>query len=76
MTTQSTLGPFMTLFLSLALRTKRVTIATEAPPDAVLKSFLFAKILTEFLRRKPLGGAGRVLAFSALTAHRNIGSIL
>ena len=76
MTTQSTLGPFMTLVLSLALRTKRAAIATEATPETVSKSFLFAKILTEFLRRKPLGHAGRMLAFSASTAHRNIGSIL
>jgi hypothetical protein len=76
MTTQCTLGPLMTLVLTLALREKRVAIATGAPPDALLKSFLFARILSEFLRRKPLGGAGRMLALSPSRTHRNIGSIL
>jgi hypothetical protein len=55
MTTQSTLGPFMTLILTLTARTKYAAAVTNRPPAGIVSSLLFAQLLVELLKRKPAG---------------------
>jgi hypothetical protein len=52
MTTQSTLGPFMTLILTLTARGKHA--ANNLSQAEVVNSLLIAQLLTENLRRKPV----------------------
>ena len=61
MTTQGTLGPFMTLILTLTAKGKHA--ANNLSQAEVVNSLLFARLLTEILRKKPAGYAnstGRV----------------
>jgi hypothetical protein len=63
MTTQSTLGPFMTLILTLTAKGKHGANVTNPSPTGVVNSLLFVQVLTEILRKKPVGYAnpsGRV----------------
>jgi hypothetical protein len=57
MTTQSTLGPFMTLILTLTAKGKRADDVIHPSQEGVVKSLLFARLVIEFLRREPLGYA-------------------
>ena len=58
MTTQSTLGPFMTLILTLTATTKyAAATVTNRPPAGVASSLLLAQLLVELLKRKPAGYA-------------------
>jgi hypothetical protein len=57
MTTQSTLGPFMTLILTLTAKTKYAATVTNRPPTGVVSSLLFAQLLVEILKRRPTGYA-------------------
>jgi hypothetical protein len=58
MTTLNTLGPFMTLILTLTAKGKRADNVIHPSPDGVVKSLLFARLVIEFLRKEPLGYAG------------------
>ncbi len=58
MTTQSTLGPFMTLILTLTATTKyTAATVTNRPPAGVASSLLLAQLLVELLKRKSAGYA-------------------
>ena len=54
MTTQSTLGPFMTLILTLTAKGRRTAVVVQASPAEVSKSLLFAELLTAMLKTKPV----------------------
>ena len=54
MTTQSTLGPFMTLILTLTARGKHAANVINLSQAELVNSLLFAQLLTEVLRRKPV----------------------
>jgi len=63
MTTQCTLGPLMTLILTLTAAGRRADNVIHPSPAGVVKSLLFARLLNETLRQKPAGYAnpnGRV----------------
>lgn len=63
MTPQSTLGPFMTLILTLTARVKHAANVINRSQAEVVNSLLFAQLLTEILRKKPIRHAnpsGRV----------------
>lgn len=57
MTTQSTLGPFMTLILTLTAKGNCADNIIHPSQAGVVKSLLFARLLTEFLRTEPVGHA-------------------
>ena len=57
MTTQSTLGPFMTLILTLTAKGKRAANVIHPSGDGTVKSFLFARLVIEILSLKPVGYA-------------------
>jgi len=57
MTTQSTLGPFMTLILTLTVKGKRADNVTNPSRAAVVNSLLLLRLLTENLRQKSIGYA-------------------
>ena len=57
MTTQNTLGPFMTLILTLTAKGRRAADVVNASPAEVVKSLLFARLLTEIPRTQPVGYA-------------------
>jgi hypothetical protein len=54
MTTQSTLGPFMTLILTVTARGKHAANVISFSQAEVVNSLLFAQLLTEILRKKPV----------------------
>jgi hypothetical protein len=56
MTSQSTLGPFTTLILSLAFSEKATASITQ--PAGVTTSFLFASFLTDILSTRARRNAG------------------
>ena len=53
MATQSTLGPFMTLILTLTAEGNRAEHFVNASPAEVVKSLLIARLLTEVPSTKP-----------------------
>jgi len=59
MTTQSTLGPFMTLILTLTARVKHAANVINRSQAEVVNSLLFAQLLTEILRKKPVRHASQ-----------------
>jgi hypothetical protein len=69
MTTQSTLGPFMTLILTLTARGDVTDKVIHSSRVGVVKSLLLLRLLTENLRQKPVGYAnpsGRVFQLGGL----------
>ena len=69
MTTQSTLGPFMTLILTLTAKGKHAGNVIYPSRVGVVKSLLLLRLLTENLRQKPIGYAnpsGRVFQLGGL----------
>ena len=57
MTTHSTLGPLMTLILTLTADGTCADNVFNPSPAGVVKSLLFARLLIETLRQKPVGYA-------------------
>jgi hypothetical protein len=57
MTTQSTLGPFMTLILTLTAKRQRAADVMNVSPAEVVKSLLFAQLLNGIPTTKPAGHA-------------------
>jgi hypothetical protein len=57
MTTQSTLGPFMTLILTLTAKGKCAANVINPSPAEVVKSLLFAQLLNGIPRTKAVGHA-------------------
>ena len=57
MTTPSTLGPFMTLILTVTAGGNCADNVTHSSQAGVVQSFLFARLMTEFLRKEPVGYA-------------------
>jgi hypothetical protein len=55
MTTQSKLGPFITLMLNLTAKGIQVASVANRHPASVVNSLLLAQLVTEVLRRKPGG---------------------
>jgi len=60
MTTQSTLGPFMTLILTLTIKGKCAADAIHTSPAEVVKSLLLAQLLTEIAGTKSVGYSSTV----------------
>jgi hypothetical protein len=57
MTTQSTLGPFMTLILTLTDERKHADDVIHPSRAGVVTSLLFARLVIEILSLKPAGYA-------------------
>jgi len=57
MTTQSILGPFMTLILTLTASAKHTANAMNPSPAGVASSLLFAQLVNELRSKKPAGYA-------------------
>ena len=57
MTTQSTLGPFMTLILTLTATDRYTGNVIHPSRAAVVDSLLFARLVIEILSLKPAGCA-------------------
>jgi hypothetical protein len=57
MTTQNTLGPFMTLILTLTAKGRCAADVINASPAEVVKSLLFAQLLNEIPKTALAGQA-------------------
>jgi len=55
MTTQSTLGPFMTLILMLTAPPKHAATVSNLSASGLANSFLLAQVVIEILREKSTG---------------------
>ena len=54
MTTQSNLGPFMTLILTLTAERKHADNVIHSSPARVVNSLLFVRLIVDSLRQRPI----------------------
>ena len=79
MTTQSNLGPLMTLILTLTAERKHADNVIHSSPAKVVNSLLFVRLIVDSLRQRPIRNtkpSGRVYRIDSSKVCRASSSVL